>query len=201
MLTDQELVIRTLKGDHQAFAELVERHQGVVYNVCYRMLGDRFEAEDAVQETFLRAYRHLRGYDQERPFKTWLLSIASNHCIDRLRRRRFTKLSIEELLPSHPALASREIGPEEAAVRNERSDSFQGMLEELSPKYRAVVVLHYWYDMSCKEIADVLGTQEGTVKSRLFRARQQLATQAAARAAHLDLRVPAHGTLALMGGI
>lgn len=192
MLTDQELVRRTLKGDHQAFSELVERHQGIAYNVCYRMLGERFEAEDAVQEAFLRAYRHLRGYDPERPFKTWLLSIASNHCIDRLRRRRFTKLSIEELLPSHPALASREIGPEEAAVSNERSDTFQEMLEQLSPKYRSVVVLYYWYDMSCKEIADVLETQEGTVKSRLFRARQHLASQ-------MQTRGTVTGALALMG--
>lgn len=177
MYTDQELVSRSLKGDHLAFSELVERYQGVAYNVCYRIVGDAYEAEDAVQEAFLRAYRHLSGYDPDRSFKTWLLSIASNYCIDRLRRRRFLKLSLDDMLPTHPALASREAGPEEMTVKNEASDSFQSMLNELLPKYRTVVVMYYWYDMSCKEIAEALGTQEGTIKSRLFRARKQLAVQ------------------------
>lgn len=181
MISDEKLVVSTLDGDHQAFTELVERHQGIVYNICYRILGERFEAEDAVQEAFLRAYRNLHRYDLKRPFRTWLLSIASNYCIDRLRRRRLQKLSIEELLPSHPALASSEPSPEDATLKSERHDSMQGMLEQLSPKYRAVVVLYYWYDMSCREIADALHTQEGTVKSRLFRARQQLADQFASR--------------------
>ncbi len=176
-MTDQEFVLQSIEGDHQAFSELVERHQQAVFNLSYRMLGDSYEAEDAAQEVFLRAYRHLRRYDLERPFKTWLLAIASNHCIDRLRKRRFSKLSIDELLPSHPALASREPGPEESVVRHERQDRLQNFLEELSPKYRAVIVLHYWYDMSCNEIAEILNTQEGTVKSRLFRARQTLASQ------------------------
>ncbi len=177
--TDQELVAKSLNGDHQAFTELVERYEHAVYNLGYRILGDGLEAEDAAQETFLRAYRHLQRYDPARSFKTWLLAIASNHCIDRLRRRRLNKLSIEELLPSHPALASKEPGPEESTLRNERHDRLQGLLNELSPKYRAVVVLHYWYDMSCTEIAEMLDTQEGTVKSRLFRARQTLASRLA----------------------
>lgn len=193
VISDERLVVRTLDGDHQAFTELVERHQGIVYNICYRILGERFEAEDAVQEAFLRAYRSLHRYDLERPFRTWLLSIASNYCIDRLRRRRLQKLSIEELLPSHPALASGEPSPEDAALKSERHDSMQGMLEQLAPKYRAVVVLYYWYDMSCREIADALHTQEGTVKSRLFRARQQLADQFAAQGG------PFHAAAALSG--
>jgi RNA polymerase sigma-70 factor, ECF subfamily len=177
MMTDQELVLRSLDGDHQAFTELVERYQQAVFNLSYRMLGDSFEAEDAAQEVFLRAYRHLRRYDLERSLKTWLLAIASNHCIDRLRRQRFSKLSIDDLLPSHPALASREPGPEESVVRHERQDRLQGFLEQLSPKYRSVIVLYYWYDMSCSEIAETLNTREGTVKSRLFRARQTLASE------------------------
>jgi RNA polymerase sigma-70 factor (ECF subfamily) len=112
-----------------------------------------------------------------RSFKTWLLSITSNHCIDRLRRRRLTWLSLEEPLPPHPALTSDIPGPEEATLTNELNVFVQGMLEELSPDYRLAVVLRYWYDLSYAEIATMLDTTESAIKSRLFRARQALASQ------------------------
>ncbi len=172
---DRLLVERARRGDQLAFGELVQMHQHAVYNLCYRMLGERGESEDAAQETFLRAYSHLDRYDAERPFRTWLLSIASNHCIDRLRKRRLVWLSIEEPLPPHPALNSDEIEPEDAVISNERGAAIQRMLDELSPEYRAAVVLRYWYDLSYTEIAEVLNTTESAVKSRLFRARQALA--------------------------
>src|SRR5690349_8333169 len=150
--SDRLWVEQALTGDQVAFGELVRLHQNAVYNLAYRMLGERGEAEDAAQETFLRAYSHLDRYDAERPFRTWLLSIASNHCIDRLRKRRLTWLSIEEPLPPHPALNSDEIEPEDAVISNERSAAVQRMLDELSPEYRAAVVLRYWYDLSYTEI-------------------------------------------------
>lgn len=177
MITDQELVARTLSGDQVAFTELVEAYQQSVYNVTYRMLGNQREAEDAAQEAFLRAYQHLGRYDPARSFKTWLLSIASNHCIDRIRKRRLTWLSIDEPLPPHPALSSAEPGPEASVVHTEREEAMQDLLGELAPDYRAAVVLRYWYDMSYAEIADALETTESAIKSRLFRARQMLAEQ------------------------
>jgi len=172
---DQELVARVLQGDGQAFAELVESYQQAVYNLAYRMLGDAREAEDAAQEAFLRAYQHLSSYDPERSFKTWLLSIVSNYCIDRLRKRRLIWLSIEEPLPPHPALTSNMPEPEEAFVSKERDVAIQRLLASLAPEYRAAVILRYWYDMSYAEIAEMLGTTESAIKSRLFRARQMLA--------------------------
>lgn len=175
MLTDQELVTNILNGDEQSFAELVSRYEQAVYNLAYYMLHDWAEAEDATQEAFLRAYRNLRRYDPTRSFKTWVMSIASNHCIDRLRRRRFQKFSLDEMLPTHPALSSKEAGPEEQTIESERSKSISRLLDRLAPKYRSVVLLYYWYEMSCAEIAATLDVQEGTVKSRLFRARNQLA--------------------------
>ena len=175
MIEDQELVQKVLEGDQYAFAELVEQYQRSVYNLTYRMLGNATEAEDAAQEAFLRAYQHLKRYDQSRSFKTWLLSIASNYCIDRLRKRRLTWLSIDEPLPPHPALTSQEPGPEESAAKNERSAAMQELLNELAPDYRAAVVLRYWYDMPYAEIAATLDTTESAIKSRLFRARQMLA--------------------------
>lgn len=175
--SDALWVQRTLAGDQQAFGELVYRYERDVYNLAYRMLNERGEAEDASQEAFMRAYAHLDRYDQARSFKTWLLSITSNHCIDRIRRRRLTWLSLEEPLPPHPALTSNTPGPEEATLTNERDIFVQEMLDDLSPDYRIAVVLRYWYDMSYAEIAEILDTTESAIKSRLFRARQALAKQ------------------------
>lgn len=166
-------------GDQEAFAEIVYSFTDAVYNLCYRMLGDSAEAEDATQEAFLRAYHYLSRYDPQRSFKTWLLSIASNHCIDRLRRRRVTLVSLDEPLPSGHLLElmSPDPLPEEALLRQERSAMIQRMLNDLAPEYRAAVVLRYWFDYSYSEIADALHTTESAIKSRLFRARQMLAEQ------------------------
>lgn len=173
----------TLDGDQDAFAELVYAHQDVVYNLCYRMLGNSTEAEDATQEAFLRAYINLQRYDPSRSFKTWAMSIASNYCIDVIRKRRMQILSLDEPLPSGDAMAlsTEEEGPERLAIRAEMNDSVQELLEELQPDYRAAVVLRYWYDYSYAEIADALDTTESAIKSRLFRARQMLSEKAATR--------------------
>jgi RNA polymerase sigma-70 factor (ECF subfamily) len=163
-----------IAGDQDAFAEIVYSFQDAVYNLCYRLLGERTEAEDATQEVFLKAYSNLRRYDPERAFKTWLLTIASNHCIDRLRKRRMTQVSIDEPIPATLALASNDPLPEHAALSNERSRQIQALLNELSEDYRAAVILRYWYDYSYVEIAEILDTTESAIKSRLFRARQML---------------------------
>jgi RNA polymerase sigma-70 factor (ECF subfamily) len=172
-------VERAIEGDQDAFAELVNTYQNAVYNLSYRMLGERTEAEDAAQEAFLRAYMNLQRYDPARSFKTWLLSIASNHCIDRLRRRRLTWLSLDEPLPPNIILSSDEPEPEEATIKDQRSQAIQTLLNELSTEYRAAVILRYWYDYSYTEIADILDTTESAIKSRLFRARQALADKLA----------------------
>jgi len=168
-------VEETLDGNQDAFAELVNTYQHAVYNLCYRMLSERTEAEDAAQETFLRAYMNLQRYDPARSFKTWLLSIASNHCIDRLRRRRLTWLSLDDPLPPSLSLSSDEPDPEDATITNERSAAVQELLDNLNTDYRAAVVLRYWYEYSYAEIAEMLDTTESAIKSRLFRARQALA--------------------------
>ncbi len=168
-----EWVNAAVEGDQDAFSELVYTYQESVYNLCYRLLGERTEAEDAAQEAFLRAYLNLNRYDPSRSFKTWLLSIASNHCIDRLRRRRIHWLSIDEPLPSL-SLREDDPEPEDVAISREQSKAMQKLLNELPPDYRAAVVLRYWYDYSYIEIADILDTTESAIKSRLFRARQLL---------------------------
>ena len=124
---------RARAGDPQAFTRLVEAYQTPIYNLCYRMLGEAGEAEDAAQETFLRAYTRLSRYDPQRSFKTWLFSIASHHCIDRLRKRRFAWLSLDEPPPAHPALRDREPEPETAVVQREREAQISRLMAKLQP--------------------------------------------------------------------
>lgn len=174
-VNEQEIIQRAIDGDLDAFGEVVHLYERPVFNLAYRMLGERTEAEDAAQEAFLRAYSNLRRYDPNRSFKTWILSITSNHCIDRLRRRRLTWYSLDEPLPPHPALTSNKPGPEAEAMAAERSEAVQQLLNQLSEDYRMVVVLRYWYDLSYEELAQMLDTTESAIKSRLFRARQALA--------------------------
>ncbi len=171
-MSEQDWVWRARAGDEAAFTQLVEAYQTPIYNLCYRMLGEAGEAEDAAQETFLRAYAQLGSYDTARSFKTWLFSIANHHCIDRLRKRRLTWLSIDDdNLPPHPALQEQEPGPEDALVRRQQSQMLQGLLAKLPPEDRAVIVMRYWYDLSYDEIAEATRTTVSAVKSRLHRAR------------------------------
>jgi RNA polymerase sigma-70 factor (ECF subfamily) len=164
------------RGDKNAFGRLIDAYQGPVYNLAYRMLGNSGEAEEAAQEAFIRAYTRLESYDPAHKFSTWLLSITSNYCIDQIRKRRAVLLSIDEPLPPHPALHSdNNKGPEAQFLAQEREHLVQELLSDLPTEYRQAVVLRYWYDMSYEEIADVQETTVSAVKSRLFRARRQLA--------------------------
>jgi len=161
------------RGDLTAFTYLVAAYQGPVFNLAYRMLGNAVEAEDAVQETFLRMYTKLHTYQPERKLSSWVLAIASHYCIDRLRRRRGNWLSLDEE-PVAMVTPSRTPGPEEQAQRSETRNEVQRLVEQLEPAYRTPLVLRYWHDLSYAEIAAVMGLTVQAVKSRLHRARKQL---------------------------
>jgi RNA polymerase sigma-70 factor (ECF subfamily) len=170
-------IAQAQQGSDEAFTRLVEAYQSHVYNLCYRMLGEPESAEDAAQETFLRAYQHLHRYDRKRSFATWLLSIAAHYCIDRLRRRKFPMVSIEEdeedggfELPDADAP-----NPESEAIHGEQRRQMQGLLKRLDSVDRAAVVMRYWHDCSEAEIAEALNLTVSAVKSRLHRARRELA--------------------------
>jgi len=165
---------QTLTGDQTAFADLVQAYQRPVYNLCYRMLGDVAEAEDAAQETFLRGYTNLHRYDPDRRFLNWILSIASNHCIDRLRRRRIHWLSLEDT-PLVEHVAGNGEPAQRRVERHEQAAEVQAWLDQLPPPYRVPLILLYWHDLSYEEIADVLQLSVPAVKSRLHRARKQVA--------------------------
>ena len=184
-MNEQDLIARARAGDDEAFEPLVETYQTAIYNLCYRMLGEAGEAEEAAQEAFLRAYAQLRRYDPTRSFKTWLFSIASHYCIDRLRKRRLTWLSIEdEALPPHPALQEQTPSPEELTVRHEQSAAIQKLLARLAPEDRSVIVMRYWYDLSYEEVAEATGATVSAVKSRLHRARGAMAEMLHSAPAH-----------------
>lgn len=180
-MEEEKVWIRqAMAGDREAFTRLVEAYQIPVYNLAHRMLGDAREAEDAAQEIFLRAYTRLTTYQTDKKFSSWLLAIASHYCIDLLRQRRFTWLSLDELPFLDQDAGSAWNQPEETAIRQEERDEVRKMLDQLPPQYRIAVILRYWYDLSYCEIAEVMKITESAVKSRLYRAREMLAQRALA---------------------
>ncbi len=175
-VAEEEYIAKARNGDDHAFQEVVEAFQGPVFNLCYRMLGNAQEAEDAAQETFMKAYRNMKRYDPNRKFVNWILSIASNHCIDRIRRRRLQLISLDEWLPRFESPAPNP-GPEEVMLDQELEDDVREILDRLSATDRAAIVLLYWYEYSYEEIADSLSLSVPAVKSRLHRARRSLAEE------------------------
>lgn len=170
---EMDWLARAQKGDDLAFSHLVEAYQRPVYNLCYRMLGNAGDAEDAAQETFIRAYKALNRYDPSRKFSTWLLSIASNYCIDQHRRRKLPTFSYDAL--ESPNLPEEGMGIEAKMMQHEHQEQVSALLETLNPKDKAAVVMRYWYEYSYEEIAESLSMSVSAVKSRLHRARKDLA--------------------------
>jgi len=175
--TEAECLQKALKGNDDAFTAIVEMHQSHVYNLCYRMLGSPQEAEDAAQETFWRAYRNLQRYDTNRPFITWLLSIAAHYCIDQQRRRRLPTIELDDLLDMENYTPDSGPGPEKVAAEKEDIDAVQQQLADLNPNDRAVLVLRYFHEFSEDEICNALSLSKSAVKSRLHRARLHMAEQ------------------------
>lgn len=174
METDLQLWLdEAIQGSEEAYCRLVEHYQTGVFNLCYRMLGNRQEAEDAAQEVFWRAYKALHRYDPNRSFQTWLLSIASHYCIDQQRKRHLYKVPIDT--PFEETFHDNSPTPESIYNQNEKASQIEDLVNELKPTDRAALVLRYWHEMSEKEIADTLSLTVSAVKSRLFRARRQVA--------------------------
>jgi RNA polymerase sigma-70 factor (ECF subfamily) len=171
-------VLQAQQGNDEVFTRLVEEYQTHVYNLCYRMLGEPEAAEDAAQETFLRAYQNLHRYDQNRSFATWLLSIGAHYCIDRLRRRKLSMFSIDEENEDGTTFEIADAtspDPEAESVKREDRDRLHILLKDLDDTDRAAIIMRYWYDYSEIEIAEALKLTVSAVKSRLHRARRALA--------------------------
>jgi RNA polymerase sigma-70 factor (ECF subfamily) len=163
-------------GNANAYQILVETHQSRVYHLALRMLANEEEAQDAAQDAFVQAYTHLHSFNPEWRFKTWIMSIASNLCIDRLRRRRIEPQTFTDYTEDpDAAFISPEPQPDTMAVKHERQAQVRELLEQLPVQDRSMVVMYYWGDMSYGEIAAATGSTVNAVKSRLFRARRAMA--------------------------
>ncbi len=175
-MDEQDYLRLAQQGDSEAITQLVQTYQQNVFSVCYRMLGEATEAEDATQEALVKALTNLASYDLERPFKPWLLRIASNECIDRIRRRKDV-LSLDSLGEdgAWEWKAGDSPSPESELLRAERQAAVRTMLEQLGPEDRSVVMLFYWENLPYTEIEEITGLTVSAIKSRLFRARRVLA--------------------------
>lgn len=179
-LDDRQLVKKATGGDQAAYNSLVERYQGKIYALAYNMTGNNADAEDLVQEIFLKAYRYLPRFKQKSSFYTWLYRIAVNHTINFLKKRdRRTFYSLDDVDnniekdPDYMELSSRS-GPFRDTSLSELQKNLNAAIQKLSDKHRAVVVLHDIQGVPHEEIAKMLNCSHGTVRSRLFYARQQL---------------------------
>jgi len=185
-LTDAALIAAAARGRREAFSELVKRHQGTVFRIAFRILRDEGDARDAAQEAFLKAFRNLQSFDTARPFAPWLYRIARNQALDKVRSKK-----------SSPEILERaDIGDEDedegaGAVGRDVADDAPdalsqvqsaelakrvgGALTRLDGKYREVIELYHYENLTYDEIAGTLGVPIGTVMTRIFRARQKLA--------------------------
>jgi RNA polymerase sigma-70 factor, ECF subfamily len=170
------LARRARAGDVAAFGELVRLHQVAVFNVCYRLTGERREAEDMAQDAFIRAYERFASFDTARPFGPWMRRVAANVCLNALQRARRLHFSLDD--DSVPEPRADEAGePPVAHGQRETAETVRAALLALPAHYRAVIELCHFQDMSYAEAAQELRLPLSDVKSHLFRARNALAKQ------------------------
>lgn len=180
MELEQRAIKAVLAGNRDAFQPLVEAHQSRVYGLALRMLSNEREAEDAAQDAFLHAFARLGSYKPEWRFKTWIMTITSNLCIDRLRRRRlepanFADMSVNGAADGEVDFISHAPQPDAIVATRQRDAALRAMLAELQDEDRSMVAMFYFNDLSYDEIAAAMNTTVSAVKSRLFRARQKMA--------------------------
>lgn len=175
---ESQLVARCLDGDESAWEDLVRTYTRRVYSICYRFTGRESEAQDLTQEVFLKVFRNVRSFRSgEGSFGVWLARLTRNLLIDHYRRSKNERVtaSIEEQLPMLEEKAAIEGRTEAALAGREASEALQKALAKLSPDLRETVILRDVEGLEYREIAQVLGVPEGTVKSRLNRGRSELA--------------------------
>ena len=169
-LSDAQIVENILQGEASGFQELVTRYQKPVFGICYRMMRHREEAEDLTQEVFLKAYRYLRQYNHEHKFSSWILKIATNTCIDAIRKKRVDTMPLDEEIKTD----QEDVSAEKAFLQQEAHREIESAIAALPPDYRMVVLLYHHHGQSYQQIADNLDIPMSMVKNRLFRARKLL---------------------------
>jgi RNA polymerase sigma-70 factor, ECF subfamily len=172
---ESALIQRAQKGDHNAFAALVDEHQRYVFNLAFRIVKDENEALDIAQETFVRAWTALPNFRGQSQFRTWLYRITTNLCYNRLPglRRSLADLG-DDVMSDIPEAEVVLANPARELEANETRSYLHQAIEELDPNYKALIVMRYQQELSYEEIASVLNLPLGTVKTGLFRAKEKL---------------------------
>jgi RNA polymerase sigma-70 factor (ECF subfamily) len=177
---DEAALVKSAKaGDHAAFEELVNRYEGKIFRIAQNITHDQAEAEDAMQDAFMKAYQHLKDFEGDSRFYTWLVRIAVNESLMRLRKRRPNTFSLDEKIETEDAPIPRQIedwgpSPEQRYAQSEMGTILTKVIEQLDPIYRVVFVLRDVAEISTEETAKMLGISVSAVKSRLLRGRLRL---------------------------
>ncbi len=181
MITIDEIkcIKKAARGDAAAFEELLLRYQTQIYHLCFRMVGNAEDAQDMTQETFLKAWKGLSGFQFDSAFSTWLYRLASNCCLDLLRskkRKPTVSLTVENDEENEEILdvADDAPSPEDMAIQQEERENLALAMRQLDDEQRQILTLRVVNDLSYTDIAQILNVKEGTVKSRLSRARENL---------------------------
>ena len=177
--TDSILINQAKSGDDQAYDKLLNKYRNSVYNLVYRMVRDIQEAEDLTQEAFIKAFNSLAQFNEEYAFSTWLYKIATNNCIDFFRKRKLQTLSLDKPIQYkdseiHHEIPDPELNPEKNILASERTSIIREAIETLPEKYYTAIILRHTEEKSYEEIAEILHLPIGTVKARIFRAREML---------------------------
>ncbi len=177
---DFKLVGHAMKGDQKAYAELMQRYKDSIYFMLLKMVNNRDDADDLTIEAFGKAFKNLHQYTPDYAFSTWLFKIATNNCIDFIRRKRKMTFSIDQGIESENGsemqfeIKSPTLDPEERMIKMQKAVLMREVVEKLKPRYRRLVELRYFQERSYDEIATELQLPLGTVKAQLFRAREFL---------------------------
>lgn len=177
---DLDLVDRAKKGDQAAFNKLMSRYRESIFFMVLKMVHNRDDAEDLTMEAFGKAFNNLHNYSADFAFSTWLFKIATNNCIDHIRKKRLQTTSLEQTSTSDEgevtpiAVKDHNPDPEESMMKEQRAEKIRSAIEQLSPKYRALIELRYLDELAYEEIAEKLDIPLGTVKAQLFRAKDML---------------------------
>ncbi len=169
-VTDIELINRCLSGEQDAFSELVTRYKKLIYSVVYNMISDKQDVNDIAQEVFIRIYKSLDRYNPEYKFSTWSVKIATNLCLDILRKKKIDSISIDEMVN----VSNGADTPEVKLIKKEKSELIRQAIADLPEKYRVPILLFHQNGLSYEEITEILNEPMTIVKNRLYRARLML---------------------------
>ena len=176
---NSELIKKAIEGDESAYKNLLENYRGAIYNLIYKMVRNKEETEDLVQEAFMKAFKALPSFNEEYAFSTWLYKIAVNNCIDHMRKKKLQTYSINKPVQSKDGELDREfpdtsMSPDKSILSEERAGIIETAIDELPENYKTAIILRHSEEKSYEEISKILNIPLGTVKARIFRAREML---------------------------